>query len=181
MCPCVENPDLVCQKTGYSQSPTYSRPAECGRRQAIQARPDHPNRVVSPSRGLPSNVQDVAVASDIPFCNKVQQQTGSMCVTSTRPHWRSAANARSLPWEHLDPYDFPTTAILGKVVEKLQDYPCRRIILITPELPNMPWPWVLVAMPSQIPLCLPNLPNLLTQPFNPRRNLSNLNLHAWLL
>ena len=28
-----------------TQSPTHSRPAECGSRQAIQARPDHPNRV----------------------------------------------------------------------------------------------------------------------------------------
>ena len=41
----------------------------------------------------------------------------------------------------------------------------------------------LVAMLSQIPLCLPNLTNLLTQPFNQilHRNLSNLNRHAWLL
>ena len=41
----------------------------------------------------------------------------------------------------------------------------------------------LVAISSQIPLCLPNLPNLLSQPFNQvlHRNLSNLNLHAWLL
>ena len=41
----------------------------------------------------------------------------------------------------------------------------------------------LVAMSSQIPLCLPNLPNLLTLPFSqtPHRNLSNLNLQAWLL
>ena len=38
------------------------RLAECGRRQAIQARPDHPNRVVSPSGGLPSNMQQVAPA-----------------------------------------------------------------------------------------------------------------------
>ena len=47
----------------------------------------------------------------------------------------------------------------------------------------MPWFWDLVAMSSQIPLSLPLLPNLLTQPFNqiPHRNLSNLNLHAWLL
>ena len=38
-------------------------------------------------------------------------------------------------------------------------------------------------MSSQISLSLPNLPNLLTQPFNqtPYRNLPNLNLHAWLL
>ena len=44
----------------------------------------------------------------------------------------------------------------------------------------MPWFWDPVAMSSQIPLSLPNLPNLLTQPFNqiPHRNLTNLNLDA---
>ena len=69
------------------------------------------------------------------------------------------------------------------MVEKLQNCPCRRIILIVPGWPNMPWFWDLVAMSSQIPLSLPYLPNLLTQPVNqtPHRNLSNLNLHAWLL
>ena len=45
---------------------------------------------------------------------------------------------------------------LGKVVEKLQDYPCNRIILIAPGWPNMPWFWDLVAMSSQIPrVCQP--------------------------
>ena len=75
---------------------------------------------------------------------------------------------------------FPPIAISGKVVEKLQDHPCHRIILIAPGWPNMPWFWDLVAMSSQIPL---SLPNLLTQPFNhtPYRNLPKLNLHAWLL
>ena len=86
-------------------------------------------------------------------------------------------------WEDLDPYAFPPAAILGKVVEKLQKYPCNRIIRIASGWPNMPWFWDLVAMSSQIPLCLPSLPNLVTQPFNQNlhRNLSNLNLHAWLL
>ena len=39
------------------------------------------------------------------------------------------------------------------------------------------------GMSSRIPLCLPNLPNLLTQLFDQilNRNLSNLNLHVWLL
>ena len=94
-----------------------------------------------------------------------------------------AVDALSLSWEDLDPYAFPPAAILGKVVEKLQDYPCNRIILIAPGWPNMPWFWDLVAMSSQIPLCLPSLPNLVSQPFNQvlHRNLSNLNLHAWLL
>ena len=94
-----------------------------------------------------------------------------------------AVDALSLSWEDLDPYAFPPAAILGKVVEKLQDYPCNRIILIAPGWPNMPWFWDLVAMSSQIPLCLPNIPNLVSQPFNQvlHRSLSNLNLHAWLL
>ena len=47
LCPAMENLGLVYQETSNSQSPTHPRPAECGSRQAIQARPDHPNRVVS--------------------------------------------------------------------------------------------------------------------------------------
>ena len=92
-------------------------------------------------------------------------------------------DALSLSWEDLDPYAFPPAAILGKMVDKLQDYPCNRIILIAPGWPNMPWFWDLVAMSSQIPLCLPNIPNLVSTPFNQvlHRNLSNLNLHGWLL
>ena len=94
-----------------------------------------------------------------------------------------AVDALSLSWEDLDPYAFPPAAILGKVVEKLQDYSCNRVILIAPGRPNMPWFWDLVAMSSQIPLCLPNLHNLVSQPFNQtlRRSLSNLNLYDWLL
>ena len=94
-----------------------------------------------------------------------------------------AVDALSLSWKDLDPYAFPLAAILGKVVEKLQDYPCNRIILIAPGWPNMSWFWDLVAMSSQIPLCLPSIPNLVSQPFNQvlHRSLSNLNLHAWLL
>ena len=95
----------------------------------------------------------------------------------------TAVDALSLPWENLDAYAFPPAAILGKVVEKLQDTPCKRIILIAPGWPNMPWFRDLVAMSSQIPLSLPFLPNLLTQLFNqiPHRNLTNLNLHKRLL
>ena len=59
------------------------RLAECGRRQAIQARLDHPNRVVSPSGGLPSNMQLVVPASTRPICHEVQQQVALVCVTGT--------------------------------------------------------------------------------------------------
>ena len=175
----MENLDLVYQKTSNPQSPTHSRPAKRGSRQAIQTRPYHPNGVVSPSRGLPNNIQQVAPAPNRPICHKVQQQVASV---SPDP-LVSGVDTLSLPWEDLDAYAFPPAAILGKVVEKLQDSPCKRIILIVLGWPNMPWFWDLVAMSSQIPLSLPILPNLLTQPFNqiPHRNRTNLNLRTWLL
>ena len=173
VCPSLENYDLVYQQIGYSHGPTHPRSAERSSRQAIQTKPDNSNRVVSPSRSLPGNVQQVAP--------KVQQAS-PVWFASTGPPG-SAVDALTLSWENLDPYAFPPAAILGKVVEKLQDYPFRRIILIAPGWPNMPWFWDLMTMSSQIQLSLPYLPNLLTQPFNqtPHRNLSNLNLHAWLL
>ena len=84
LCSTMENLDLVHQKSSNPQSLTYSRLAECGSRQAIQARPDHPNRVVSSSRGLPSNMQQVAPTSNRRICHEVQQQFALVCVTSTR-------------------------------------------------------------------------------------------------
>ena len=94
-----------------------------------------------------------------------------------------AVDSLSLSWENLDPYAFPPTALLGRVLSKVKDSPCKRMVIIAPGWPKMPWFWDLVEMTSQVPLCLPTIPNLLTQPFNqaPHDNLSNLNLHAWLL
>ena len=83
VCPTMENLDLVYQTSSNSQSPAHSGLAECGSRQAIPIRPDHSNRVVPPSRGFPSNMQQVAPASDRPVCHEVQQQVASVCVTGT--------------------------------------------------------------------------------------------------
>ena len=60
VCLSLENPDLVIQETGDSQCPTHSRPAEC------DSRPDHPDRVVSPSRGLPVDMHHLSPASSRP-------------------------------------------------------------------------------------------------------------------
>ena len=70
-----------------------------------------------------------------------------------------------------------------QVVMKLLDHGFHRLILIAPGWPNMPWFWDLVNMSVQIPLLLPQVSNLITQPFNqcPHRDLANLNLHTWLL
>ena len=182
LCPTVENLDLVYQQASDSQSPTHSRLAERGSRQAIQTRPDHPNRVVSPSRCLSSNMQQVAPASNRPICHEVQQQVGSVSVTGTGSPGHSSGCTQSAMGGS-GCICLPTSSHLGQSGGEVAGLPCKRIILIAPGWPNMPWFWDLVTMSSQIPLSLPSLPNLLTQPFNqiPHRNLTNLNLHAWLL
>ena len=73
--PSAEDPYLVFQKTGYSQGQTHSRPAACGSKQAVMTRPDHPDRVVSPSRGLAVDMQQVAPTSDL-FATKFNNNLG---------------------------------------------------------------------------------------------------------
>ena len=85
VCPSVENPDLVCQEIGDSQSLTHSRPADSDSRQTIQARLDHPNRVIYPSRDLPGSMQQATLTSNRSICHEVQQ-VASFCVTGTGPH-----------------------------------------------------------------------------------------------
>ena len=90
MCPTLENLVLVYQETGDSQSLTHSRPDEHGSRQAIQARPGHSDRVVSPSRAFSKDMQQVARTSNRSICHEVQQQVASICVTGTEPHGLSS-------------------------------------------------------------------------------------------
>ena len=158
LCPTMENPDLMHQETGDSESPTHSRPTECGSRLAIQIRPDHPEWSL-----LPEVFQTICSRWHRPqidlfatrFNNKLP-----LFVSPVPDPLATAVDALSLPWEDLDAYVFQPAAILGKVVEKLQDSLCKRIILIAPGWPNMSWFWDLVTMSSQIPLSLPNLPKL---------------------
>ena len=100
------------------------------------SRPVHSDIAVSPSRGLPIDMNWVAQTSDRPVCYDAQQQTSSFCVISYRspglgiqPFIRGSGPISA----------FLPEAILGKVVAKVQDYPCRRIILIVPGWSNMPW------------------------------------------
>ena len=93
--PSVEDLGLVYQKSSNPQSPTYPRPSKCGSGQAIQTRPDHPDRVVSSSRGLPSYMQQVTPASSGLVCHEVQQQVAPMCVTGTRSPGNSSGCTQS--------------------------------------------------------------------------------------
>ena len=105
-------------------------------------------------------MQQVAPAQNRLICHEVQQQVASVCVTGTGSPGHSSGCAQSA-MVGSEGIHLPTISHSGKVV-KLPDSPCKRIILIAPGWPNMPWFWDLVATSSQIPLSLPNMPNLLT-------------------
>ena len=64
LCPTMENPDLVLQETGNSADTFHA--AECHSRQAVQARPNHQDRMLPPVRGLPCNILLVAPAPSGP-------------------------------------------------------------------------------------------------------------------
>ena len=85
VCTTVENPDLVYQKTDYSQSSTHPQLSERDSRQAIQTGSDDSNGMVPQSRGLPSNMPPVAPAHCGPVCHQVQQQAPTVCLTGPRP------------------------------------------------------------------------------------------------
>ena len=101
-------------------------------RQATQARQDHPNRVVFPSRGLPINMQQVAPAQNRLICHEVQQQVASVCDTSTGSPGHSSGCTQSA-MVGSGSIHLPTISHIGQSGgEKLQDSPCKRIILIAP-------------------------------------------------
>ena len=182
MCPSVENPDLVYQQTGNSQSSTHPRPAECDSRQAIQARSYHPDRVVPSPRGLPGHMLPVAPAPSGPVCHQVQQQTSTVCVSGSRPPGMGSGCTQSALGRS-GSICLPTSSLLGQSGGEVAGLPmqhnhtdCTRVAQ-----------HALVLGSSGHGQSDPSVPALTAQsgvqPFNQtlHRNLSNLKLYAWLL
>ena len=112
VCPTVENPDLVHQETGNSQSSTHPRLAECDRRQTIQTRPNHSNRMVPSPRGFPNHMLPVAPAASGNVCHQVQQQTATICVTVPDPQaWAVDAVCPGKIWTHMPSHQQPSWAM----------------------------------------------------------------------
>ena len=131
-----------------------------------------------PYKGLPVDMYSVAPASSRPVCLQVQQQDASFCVTGTRPPSMGGGCIQSALGGS-GPICLSTSSHFRQTAGDVAGLSCKRIILIAPVWSNMTCFWDLVTMSSQIPLCLPNLLNLLTQILH--RNLSNMNLYALLL
>ena len=112
VCPTVENPDLMHQETGNSQSSIHPWLAERDSRQAIQTRPDHSNGMVPSPRGVPSYMLLVAPAPSGLVCHLVQQQTTTVRVTGSRPPGMGSGCTQSVLGRS-GPICLPTSSHLG--------------------------------------------------------------------
>ena len=167
-------PDLVLQKPGYFLGLTHFRLAECGCRQAIQARPEHStNRMVPPSRGL-SRWHLLQV--DL-FTMRAKNKLPSLY-----HHFQTSQCGKWMPTlGGSGPLCLPSSNYSGQSSNETKGQPFKENNSNFSRVAQL-----LLASGSyvmQIPLCLPTLPILLTQPINQIlwKNLSNLNLHAYSL
>ena len=95
-------------------------------------------------------------------CLPPDSTTSSRCLCLRFRITQLGGDALSLPWEELDAYAFPPVSLLRHLVSKVVDQGCRRMILIAPGWPNMPWFWDLVNLSIHVPLLLPQVENLQT-------------------
>ena len=88
-------------------------------------------------------------------------------------------DALNISWEGLDGYVYCPVALIPKVIQKMNTYRCKMIV-VAPGWPMMHWFWDLVNLSTKPPLQLPHWPHLLKQPFSHKyhQNLLYLNLHV---
>ena len=154
---------------------SHPRLAERDSRQTIQTWPDHSDRVVTSSRSVPSYMVPVAPATSGPVCHQIQQQTTTVCLTGPRPPGMGSGCTKPILGG-----PGPTGSHLGQSGGEAPGLPLQQK---NSDCPRMVQHALVLGSSSPISLCLPSIPNLVSQPFNQvlHRNLSNLNLHAWLL
>ena len=108
------NSVLVHQETGNPQGTSHPRPAERDNsRQAIQTWPDHSNRMVPSPRAVQSYMLLVAPATSGPVCHQVQQQTTTVCVTSSGPPGMGSECTQPIMGKS-GPICLPTSSHLGQ-------------------------------------------------------------------
>ena len=172
---------LVPSQGNSPEGKTHSRSLECDSRQAFQTQSSDTDRVVPISGGVLSFVFEMGPTANRFVCNPVQSQTSPVCITGTGLGSLGSRCPESFMggYGHVrlssslsdQPSDFQGD---GSGLSQ-DDSHCSRV-------PSMPWFWDLVKLSVQIPFSLPLQRDLVTQLFNGlvHRNLSNLNLHAWL-
>ena len=181
LCPSLEIPVMV-QHGHYAVGSSYSGQVERDIGQAIPSQPSYPDGMVSPAGDIRPDLPLMAHNPNEPVSHQVQLENSLfMSPVPDKEAW--AVDTLSISWDDMEGYAFPPTSQIVNVINKILSHNCRRIIVIAPDWPYMSWFWDLVNLSTQIPLCLPYQPNLLTQLFNRSlcSDLLNLNLHAWFL
>ena len=123
--PTVENPVLVHQETGNSQSTSHPRRAERDSRQAIQTWPDYSNGMVPSPRGFPSYMLPVAPAISGPVRHQIQQQTTTVCVTSSKPPGMGSGCTQHVMGRS-GPICLPTSSHLGQSGGEVTELPMQQ-------------------------------------------------------
>ena len=127
-------------------------------------------------------MQQVPLASSRPVCHEVQQQVTSVCVTSTGSPGHSSGYPQSAMGGS-GPICLSTSSHLGQSGGEVTGHPMQENHF---DCPGVAQHTLVLGSGGHVqsnPTKMPEVPNLLTRPFNqiPHRNLTNLNLHAWLL
>ena len=131
MCPTVENLHMVCQETSNSQARRIP-----GRLNVVADKVSRLGQTIQTEWSLfPEVFQSICSRWHQPQIDLFAMRFNNRLPLFVSPVlgplvW--ASDTHSLPWQDLDEYAFPPAAILGKVVEKFQDYLCKRIILNDP-------------------------------------------------
>ena len=177
----VENSGVVQCQGDPDQSQTYCRESQCNSRLPVQEGQGHSDRVVFASSGLSKNLPSLAQANGGSVCHQLECQTSNLRISCPR---RQGLADRCI--EHLlggsgrlcvlsSSHPSPVSSENGHL--QVQGH-CNSTRVAGNAL-------VLGSggLSVKIPLRLPQVYNLLKQPFSLRfhKNLEYLNLHAWYL
>ena len=173
LCPSMATPLLVQSETGGTKGQAHPWSSECDCRQAVSSRPSHSDRMVT---------SDLAPSPSGHVCNKVQLQNSPVRVPSAGSQCMGSGRPNSLLGKPRHVY-FSPSVVTGQSDQQT----------VGPSLqesdPNSSGlaQHAMVLGPGGTVVSDPSLPTqsfqVVTQPFNKarHRNLTNLNLHAWLL
>ncbi|MCG7867312.1 MAG: reverse transcriptase-like protein [Candidatus Thiodiazotropha taylori] len=103
-------------------------------------------------------------------------------VSPVPDHRACAVDAMSIDWGNLFAYAFPPFNLIPLVLAKIKEYHCQ-VILIAPLWPQRSWFPLLLSLLSDLPRCLPVLPDIVFQNLGKILHPSPaiLHLHAWKL
>ena len=93
-----------------------------------------------------------------------------------------AIDALAQPWTNLRPYAFPPFILLGRIIRKIRQENVKEVVVIAPIWANQSWFPLLLGSLVDLPIALPEMPTLLSNPLGEPHPLilqDRLRLAAW--